>query len=134
MISVAVSIGNLDALVARFSAAASRLDDTLDEAVDAAAAAVRDHTKLMSPVSSKTTGYGAIGIPVDTGLMRQSIQKTKQQRLAAGVVAATNYSGFVQSGTSRMPARPFFEWSLETGGTELIRSVFSEHISRLLSA
>jgi len=71
----------------------------LDLAIERSAEAIRDDTKRLPPVSAKTTGYETHGIPVDTGRMRQSIQKRKLALLAAGVFADTNYSGFVQEGT-----------------------------------
>jgi hypothetical protein len=72
-----------------------------------------DDTKLMPPVSAKTTGYDAIGMPVDTGLTRQMIVMADMGYLAAQVYAGTGYSGFIDQGTSKMPARPFFQWALE---------------------
>jgi HK97 gp10 family phage protein len=85
----------------------------MDKAVQRAAEDMRDQTKLMPPVSAKTTGYDQPGIPVDSGRMRQSIQKKKVALLAADVVAPVNYSEFVHSGTRKMPARPFFRYLLE---------------------
>lgn len=82
-------------------------------AVDRAAEALRDHTKNLRPVSAKTTGYGAKGIPVDHGHLRKTIRKKKLASLAAGVFPNTgsggkgDYGVYVHEGTSKMPARPF---------------------------
>src|SRR5436190_1366340 len=113
-----IQITGLEDLAKKLSP--ERMTQVLSRAVDRASQILRDDTKRMPPVSARTTGYGAIGIPVDTGLMRQQIQARKLQLLAADVIANTNYSRFVQDGTAKMPPRPFFQYALETGSTERI--------------
>jgi hypothetical protein len=72
------------------------------------------------------------GIPVDTGRMRQSIQKRKIALLAAEVDAPTNYSRFVHDGTREMPARQFFVWALDDfGGRERLAQVVSRYLRAL---
>src|SRR4051812_13297665 len=106
----------------------------VDLAVERSAEAIRDDTKRLPAVSAKTTGYEAHGIPVDTGRMRQAIQKKKLGLLTVGVYADTNYSGAVSQGTSRMPPRPFFEWELnEFGGKEKIKRIVSSTLQQLFS-
>lgn len=100
-------------------------------AVMLAGSALRDNTKKLRPVSAKTTGYGVKGIPVDTGRLRQSILSRRLSLLAAGVIAPVKYASAVHQGTRKMPARPFFAWSLQLGGQKKIDAVF-EKASKLL--
>jgi HK97 gp10 family phage protein len=101
-------------------------------AIDRAAEYARDATKKIPPVSAKTTGYGIPGVPVDTGRMRQSIQKRKLSLLAAEVYAGTNYSKFVHDGTSKKPPQPFFEDMLtQFGGKEAIAGIVQSTLQKL---
>jgi len=73
----------------------------------------------MPDVSAKTTGYGAKGIPADTGRLKASISRRKLRLLGAEVYAGTNYSKIVHDEGNQktgMPARPFFLWALEDFG------------------
>lgn len=90
-----------------------RFVQEMDRTVDLMGQELRDYAKTLPPVSAKRTGYEPRGIPVDTGRLRQSIEKRKTQLLAVDVAAATAYSKFVHDGTGRMPPRPFFVWSAE---------------------
>lgn len=127
---IEVQIAGLDKVEAMLDPGA--FETALGRGIERAAEAVRDDSKRMPPVSAARTGFDAHGIPVDTGRMRQSIQKRKLALLAAEVYADTNYSKFVHDGTSRMQARPFFEWELvDFGGKERIAAIISESLSRL---
>lgn len=110
----------------------AKLVRTLGKALSEASASARDMTKKLPAVSAKSTGYDARGIPVDTGRMRQSIQKKRMSLLAAGVFANANYSGFVHDGTSRVKDRPFFKWMLELGGRDKIQFILERHLSNFL--
>ncbi len=127
--NVSLAITGLDALAQRFDPA--RLRAELSKTVDDSAQLLRDDTKRMPPVSAATTGYAAVGIPVDTGRLRQSIQYRKTGELEAVVSADVQYSIFVQDGTSRMPARPFFRFALETGTQKKIIELFRGALRRL---
>lgn len=110
----------------------SAFERALDRGIERAAEAIRDDTKRLPPVSAARTGYGTKGIPVDTGHMRQMVQKRKVALMAAEIYVGTNYAGYVHQGTGRMPARPFLEWQLnDFGGKEKIATIVSEHLSRL---
>jgi len=92
-----------------------RLGIGLDQALQRSAQVWRDDTKKMPPVSASRTGYGAKGIPVAPkhgGTLRQMIQSRRVSSIAAEVFGGAQYTPFVHEGTSKMPARPFFEWSL----------------------
>lgn len=93
------------------------------DAVQKAGLAFQRHTKTLPPVSAKTTGYDARGMPVDTGHLRRNIKKRRIQQLAAGVFGGAKYSKFVHQGTSKMRKRPFFQWSLELGGFRKIDAI-----------
>lgn len=113
--------------------APERLDRAMDLAVDRAAQVLRDETKRLPAVSAARTGYGAKGVPVDTGRMRQSLRVRKLRMLAADVYTGVKYGGYVHSGTSRMPARPFFLWALRDFGAKAkIARMVNETLSRLL--
>jgi hypothetical protein len=130
--SLVITIDGLDALQKTYDPA--RFERALDTIVDRAAETLRDHTKRLPPVSAARTGYSAKGIPVDTGRLRQSIQKRKTQLLAAEVGAYVRYAGHVHDGTSRVPPRPFLLWSLELGGLRRIEEVVQAALSRLFGA
>ena len=124
---ITYSITGIEDLLKKFDSAA--FGKAMDQATWAASAKLRDEAKLMPPVSAKTTGYDAEGLPVDTGFMRQMIVVENKRQLAADVVAKTAYSGFVHDGTGRMPARPFFKWLWEDfGGMTAVKKVFDDAI------
>ncbi len=98
----------------------SKVIPAYEKGVDRAGSQYRDFIKRMRPVSAKTTGYGAKGIPVDTGRMRAAMKKRKIQQLAVGVGPKVNYGVYVHEGTSKMEARPFMEWALDLGARRMI--------------
>ncbi len=110
----------------------SRFGAAVQRAVERSGQALRDDTKRLPPVSAKRTGYDARGIPVDSGRMRQSIQSRQITAIAAEIFAPVNYSGYVHDGTSRVPARPFFDWALEAGTAERIAQIFDKELSQAL--
>ena len=63
-----------------------------------------------------------IRAPVDTGNLRASI-RSKNLRTNVEIVAGAEYAGFVEHGTSKMPARPYFfnSWDEERG--KLIKKI-----------
>lgn len=111
---------------------AVRTTNLLDKAVDKMAQTLRDETKKLPPVSAKRTGYAAKGIPVDTGRLRQSIQKQKVALMAADVFAATNYARQVHQGTGSVPARPFFVWAYEISQDKL-QQVLNDAVKEILT-
>lgn len=109
-----------------------RFVQEMDKTVDLMGQELRDYTKNLPAVSAKGTGYGARGIPVDTGRMRQSIEKRKVQLMAVDIAAATNYSRFVHEGTGKMPGRPFFQWAAELDQDRL-KSILEDGLRRVVS-
>ena len=129
--SLTIAVSGLDEVMRRFEPA--KVQQTLHTALQRSTEALRDDTKKLPPVSKATTGFDAVGIPVNTGFLRQSIQTLDISLLAAGVVAYANYSGYVHDGTGRMPARPFFQWALEAGAQDHIQKIFEDYVTRLLN-
>jgi hypothetical protein len=111
-----------------------RFISEVGRAVQVSASTLRDDTKKLPPVSAKRTGYAALGIPVDTGRMRQSIRAQKDGPLEASVIADVNYSGYVHEGTARMPARPFFLWELQNfGGLQKLQTIINAALLRVVT-
>jgi hypothetical protein len=102
------------------------------EAVKRGGQTLADETKRMRPVSAKTTGYGAKGIPVDSGRLRQSIRSRSLSLLAAGVSPFVGHGIHVHEGTNKMPARHFFDWALELGAQKKIDQHFVDASDRIL--
>jgi len=82
-------------------------------------------------VSAKTTGYGAKGIPVDSGRMRQSIHKRRISNIAAGVVTPVGYGEKVRFGAATMLGRESLHFALEDfGAMAKIDGIVQEELSR----
>lgn len=106
----------------------------IDDAIGRAASVLRDEVKRMPPVSARTTGYAALGIPVNTGRLRQSIQARKLGTLEAVIFADTNYSLAVHEGSNGTPARPFFRWQLENfGGLQMLDILLRNAMERVVN-
>jgi HK97 gp10 family phage protein len=130
---ITVQLTGLDAIRAKLAAVnQNSIDDAMQEAADK----VAFDTQNMPPVSAHTTGYGVPGIPVAPkygGTLRQSVHSLKLGPLEYQVIADTDYSGYVHEGTSKMPARPFFEWVLtKFDGLKHIEEIINDRIQRLL--
>lgn len=108
----------------------------VESAVTLATATLRDMTKKMPPVSASRTGYGAKGIPVAPkhgGTLRQQIRSRKLGVLMGEVYGGARYTGHVHDGTSKMPARPFFNWVLQDfGGNDAVRMIVESALKRLI--
>lgn len=64
-------------------------------------------------------------VPVRTGFLRKSIgHEKKDQQLK--VFAKAHYAGFVDHGTFKMPARPFFSNTLEKQIPQIIKQINKE--------
>ena len=126
--SVTLVIEGLDKIQSLVDPA--KFDRAVARGLDRSVQIWRDDVKTMPAVSAATTGYGAKGIPVDTGRLRQSVQARRTGLLAAGVVAPLQYASYVEEGTSKMPARPFFEWALELGALQKMEDAMNREITR----
>lgn len=134
-----VNAGKIEKDLALFPQKAERI---YSQAVNRAAELLRDETKRLRPVSKATTGFGAKGIPVDTGRLRQSLHKKSLSKLAAGVYPNVKYGAAVHDGTHRshgsysdymadgsngVPPRPYFQWALELGAQRKIDDIFERY-------
>ena len=144
--SVTVSITGLDAI--EKALAPEEFDRSVRRALELSAQAWRDDTKKLPPVSAKRDGWAAKGLPVDTGSMAQRIQVETVDDQGASVRAKTNYSKAVHDGSPPHdinssvfipgvgwryikkhpgnPARPFFDYALESGTLKRIEKIFQE--------
>jgi hypothetical protein len=138
-----ITITGLDKVEKMLSPA--RFEQACSRSLDRASQIWRDETKQLPPVSASRTGYGAKGIPVAPlygGTLRQLIQARRVSNTVAEVYSGAKYSSYVYNGVKPfqmnravnipgvgwryikthpgMPARPFFEWSLELGAREKI--------------
>lgn len=57
--------------------------------------------------------------PVDTGFLRDSIEISGESETSVTVTSGAEYSVFVEYGTSKMSAQPFFEPAIEQAKAEL---------------
>lgn len=125
----------------------------LDRGIQLAGEDFRDFTKRMPPVSARTTGYNARGMPKDLGDLARSIKKRRIQMLAAGVFTDAKHAVPVHEGVRPftlnrsvyirgvgwrfigvhpgMPRRPFFDWSLEMGALDRIDKIMVETLTRI---
>lgn len=130
--SVVLEIDGLDKWLTVVDPA--RFTVEMDKAVNRAAEALRDETKRLPPVSGPRDGYSAKGIPVDTGRMRQAVQKRRIALLAAEVYVPVQYGIHVHEGTSRVPARPFLQWLVDDfGGKEIVDTIVTDALERITS-
>lgn len=61
--------------------------------------------------------------PVDTGHLRDSIEVTEESDDSVTVVAGAEYAAYVEYGTSKMAAQPFFEPAIESVRSEIERMI-----------
>ena len=126
MTSVQIEISGVEKIVRDLERYPQKAAQVYGNAVQQAGSVYRDYTKALPAVSASRTGYGAKGMPVDTGRLRGSIQKKKLQALAVGIGPTVKYGKFVHGGVDSrsVPARPFMEWSLELGAQKMIDAIF----------
>lgn len=62
-------------------------------------------------------------VPVDTGLLKNSIQTTMESELTGVVFTNTEYAVFVEYGTSRMSAQPYMTPAAESQRQPFIRAI-----------
>jgi hypothetical protein len=111
-----------------------RFEREMDKAVQRAAEMLRDETKLLPPVSGPRDGYDALGIPVDTGRLRQSIAKRRIGLMAAEIYTGVDYAAYVYDGTRGVPPRPWFSWLWnEFQGEQATDAILQAAIDKILT-
>ena len=112
----------------------ARIERACFRTLDRGSQAWADTTKKMPAVSGPRTGYGAKGIPVDHGLLRQGIHNRRISNIAAGVIAPASYASYVRDGTAFVPGRDFFAFALEDfGAMRRIGEIANEELSQAIS-
>ena len=94
---------NFDKIKKAFNKEATEFDDMVAEELDRIGGLMQDRASMEAPV--------------DTGYLASHIEKTTTGKDTITVTATAEYSGYVDQGTSRMAANPFF-----TRNVELIES------------
>jgi Bacteriophage protein of unknown function (DUF646). len=97
------SSNNYDKIKAAFSKEAIKFEGMVAAELDRIGSLMQDRASMDAPV--------------DTGYMASHIEKEVTGKDTVTVVATAEYSGYVDKGTSRMAANPFF-----TRNVELIES------------
>jgi HK97 gp10 family phage protein len=65
-------------------------------------------SRIVTATARKLEGRAKVLAPVDTGFLRNSIQALKTGDLSAVVFVGAEYGVYVEFGTRRMRAQPFF--------------------------
>lgn len=69
--------------------------------------------------------------PIDTGFLRGPGMTTTFQTLVGHIGNSAPYAEYVHDGTSKMAARPFFDWGAEAGESQAQR-MFSDAITQFI--
>lgn len=86
--------------------------------------AVRRIDLALEKAARDIEALGKAVVPVDTGALKNSIQARKTDKeLEREVAAGQHYAGFVEFGTTRMPARPFLTPAFERVRPTLVRAI-----------
>ena len=82
----------------------------------------KELSALVQNLARRVEAGAKLRAPVDTGNLRRLIQVAMEDDLSAVVFSATEYSIYVEFGTTRMRGRPFLLPALE----EVARSIGGE--------
>lgn len=100
---------NFDNVKKGFSKAATDFDEMVAEELDRIASLMQERASMDAPV--------------DTGYLASHIEKNPTGKDSITVVATAEYSGYVDKGTSRMAANPFFTRNVELIQTQEIPNI-----------
>jgi hypothetical protein len=81
--------------------------------------------RVLQPYASDTVSRMQGHAPVDTGYLRSQIRFYFPNANSVSINSWAPYSGFVNFGTPRMPARPFFTQEVEQG-PQILSKVFAQ--------
>lgn len=104
-----IEIEGLDAAVSRLDEAADTTSETLADALRAAGDAFVESAQAAAPV--------------DTGYLRDNITITTSSDTEVVIESEAEYSLFVEEGTSKMSAQPFFFQAADAAIQELQQSI-----------
>ncbi len=120
--SFSVDIGALDGVLSKVSKSRERIDDLterkISKAVDIMYRIATARRPMISKTQMKAEGRvkrvsdpnAQLGVPVQTGALQASIQKSVKatsKGFLGRIWTSLGYAGYVEFGTSRMQARPF---------------------------
>ena len=97
-----------------------RVNLKLDEVSDRARANV---DKAIEKAAFDTEAHAKARAPVDTGLLRNSINHRRRGEAFFEVESPVHYSVFQEYGTSRMVAQPYMTPAVEVVKPSLIRAI-----------
>jgi HK97 gp10 family phage protein len=100
---------NFDKIKKGFTDAGTKFDDHVAEELDRIAGLMQSRAEMEAPV--------------DTGYMASHIEKEITGKNTVTVTATAPYSGYVDGGTSRMKAQPFFTRNVEIIQTQEIPNI-----------
>jgi len=103
------SSNNYDKIKAAFSKEAIKFDEMVADELDR--------------IGSLMQERASTDAPVDTGYMASHIEKEVTGKDTVTVVATAEYSGYVDQGTSKMEANPFFSRNVEIIQTQEIPNI-----------
>lgn len=78
-------------------------------------------------------GTSRMKTPVDTGFLRGAGYSTSFEALVGRVENNASYALFVHDGTSKMDARPFMEWGIDDGMSQ-VNDIFDKCLSEFNQA
>jgi len=118
-----------------------KVDEAIKDVTDASKMAMRDTTVevvndavKLSPwktgnnrrsIVGEVSGMGAVA----SGGEGRGERMVDESKIEGGVYSTSGYGGFLETGTSKMPAQPYFKPSLDKNFTE---SKFGEKVKRYL--
>jgi HK97 gp10 family phage protein len=105
MVATGIETDGLDEWISRLDDIAATLSQEIADALQAAGDAFINDAQASAPV--------------DTGFLRDNIQVVSSSDTELVIESQADYSGFVEYGTSRMSAQPFFEPAIESARNEL---------------
>lgn len=95
----------------------------------------KSFVRIFDPAVKKATfillGKSRERTPIDTGFLRGPGMNTTFDALTGHIGNDAPYASFVHDGTSKMSARPFFEWGIEAGESQ-VQKTFDEAINQFL--
>src|SRR5580765_2488098 len=100
---------NYDKIKAAFSKEATEFDKMVAAELDRIGSLMQERASMDAPV--------------DTGYMASHIEKEVTGKEPVTVVATAEYSGYVDKGTSKMAANPFFSRNVEMIQTQEIPNI-----------
>lgn len=78
-------------------------------------------------------GTSRMVTPIDKGFLSGAGMETDFETLTGKISNSAPYHVFVHEGTSKMEARPFFQWGMEAG-QEQVQNIFDKALAEFTNA